>query len=84
MDIQNFDRVRLGQFPLCLDIQKECGHSEYGLSASFWVYPGAKGISRVELRKGEHEYRLFLLRWEDQEVPEPWKDNELLWSLDIP
>ena len=83
MDIQNFDAVRLGQFPLSFDVQKECGHVEYAISAEFYAYPNDNGPCRIEFRRRGYYYRMFLFRWHDQSVPKEWDGIELIWSMDI-
>ena len=83
MDILNFNHVRLGKFPLSFDVQKECGHSEYAISAGFHLYDSKHGFARAEFRYLYYEYRLFLFRWKDQKVPSDWEGSELIWSIEL-
>ena len=83
MDILNFTHVRLGKFPLSFDVQKECGHSEYAISAGFHVYNNKHDFARAEFRCLDHEYRLFLFRWKDQKVHSLWENSELIWSIEL-
>lgn len=85
MDILNFDSIRLGNFPLSFDVQKEDGHCNYGISVGFYVYQNHdNSIVRAELRKISNEYRLFLFRYNDQEVPGYWMNAEIVWCYENP
>lgn len=83
MDISNFERVRVGShYPQCFDIEP-IGLSEHGsgIYAAFCAYSTEDGLQRAELRYKDNTYGLFLFRYEDQELPEWWRDSEIVWHL---
>ena len=83
MDISNFERIRVGSHPpQVLDIEP-VGLSEHGsgIFAVFCAHDTENGLKRAELRYKENTYGLFLFRYEDQELPDWWRDSEIAWSL---
>jgi hypothetical protein len=83
MDITNFDKLRVGShYPQTLDIRPVEGHESYGICATFCAYDVPEGLKRAELRYKDHTYGLFLLRYEDQELPGWWEDSEVVWRLE--
>ena len=81
-DITNFSHIRVGNhFPQVLDISPIYSHAEDGIKASFTNYSDQP---RVELRRSGQYYSLFLFRDPGPELPENWRDSELIWKLDAP
>lgn len=77
--------IRMGTYPYCLNIDPATDDTDFnGVSATFYVSQ-AKGLKekvrRAELRRRADEYRLFVFRFTDAELPEGWQDSELLWEL---
>ena len=76
-EIRDFDRLRVGQtYPCCLDISKISDHESYGVYAMTSV----SSSNRVELRQKAGEVALFTFKYNETELPEWWKDSELIWS----
>jgi len=84
MNLRDFKRVRIGSnYPQVLDIQPIEAHESDGLFASFQGFVLLeKGQKRVELRKKDNSYALFLFRYKDMELPDWWKDSEIIWELE--
>ena len=84
MDITSFKRIRVGShYPQTLDIAPIEAHESDGLYASFFAFPMInRGMRRVELRRKDNSFALFLFRYDDMELPDWWKDSELLWELE--
>lgn len=83
MDITNFERIRVGShYPQVLDIEP-IGLSEHGsgIYAAFYAHDTEDGLRRVELRYKDSIYGLFLFRYEDQGLPDWWRDSKVVWSL---
>lgn len=83
MDLANFDRVQLGsKFPSVIDCQAICGHEQYGLMASVRTYKRERegGYVQFRVKRDEHEAALFTFQFDDGEVPDDWKDAEVLWD----
>ena len=77
--IIDFDHIRAGNhWPQTLDIEPILGHLSDGIRATFFAY---RDQPRVELRRKDEEYCLFLFRDANAEMPERWQDSELLWQL---
>lgn len=75
-EIRNFHQLRVGgKWPACFDIWP-LGYSDYGLFAQVNTYR----LPRIELRKKEHTVALFVFGYDDLEIPEWWRDAEVLWS----
>lgn len=78
MQITNFDKIRVGQtFPSCFDIQKIEEHESDGIFAIARITNPS--THRVELRKKVGDVALFTF----MELPEYWKDSELLWTNQV-
>lgn len=76
------DHFRVGEYPTCFDIEPIDGHSENGLCAIFHFYSAIKrGLKRVEFRRKDRAYALFIFPWDNVDLPAYWRDSELLWSL---
>ena len=58
VDIQNFDRIRIGRFPISFDIQKEAVHSCYAISAGVHLYNHPDSPAKIELRYKKAFYNL--------------------------
>ncbi len=84
MDLTNFKRVRIGShYPQVFGISPIAGHESDGLYAQFHGFMLLeKGQKRVELRCKDNSYALFLFRYDDMELPDWWKDSEVLWELE--
>ena len=81
-DITNFSRIRVGNhYPQVLDISPINSHAEDGIKAAFTNYSDQP---RVELRRSGQYYCLFLFRDPGPELPENWRDSELIWKLESP
>ena len=73
--------IRIGEYPVCLDV-KRLPHGDWtGVYATFHVSSVADGLARVELRHKQGEYALFISRFTDAELPDWWKDSEVVWEL---
>jgi hypothetical protein len=81
MQIKDFEHVRAGEYPACLDVSRIEGHESYGVYAVFHVYDVEDGLRRVELRRKEDIYGLFVFRYEDMDLPAWWEDSKTVWSL---
>ena len=78
--IQSFDEVILGKnHPAVLRVERD-GIDET-IKASFHNFTTGEYPTRAELRMKKNEIALFLFQYADSEVPEWWKDAEIVWSI---
>lgn len=83
MQISNFTNLRAGStFPASLDIQPIGSHESYGVMAVAWTYrsKGETGFCQVRKHSTQHLVALLTFRYDDQELPEFWKDSVVLWD----
>jgi hypothetical protein len=86
--ITNFDRLVLGRnAPAVLEAERD--NIDETISVffhNFSSYTKNGNVeleqTRAELREKENEYALFLFQYPDSEVPDWWKDSELIWSTE--
>lgn len=87
MEIKNFDRsIRVGSgFPACFDISRIGSHESYGVFASFFynsrIHLRSEEATRAELRHKGNYYALFVFNRKDMDLPDWWKDSEIVWEL---
>ena len=85
MNIANFKRIRIGShYPQTFDVQPIESHESDGIYASFQGFPtfyDGTALERAELRHKNNSYAVFLFRYKDMELPDWWKDSDLLWTL---
>jgi len=84
--IESFDRLCLGKnAPAILDVERDA--VDETIIASFHNFTSLSNVSdaentRAEFRKKDNEFALFLFQYPDSEVPEWWKDSEIIWSTE--
>ena len=85
MNLANFKRIRIGsRHPMTLDVETIEYHERDGIYAYFYGSPNlfdGSALERAELRRKNNTYAIFLFRYKDMELPDSWKDSDLLWSL---
>jgi hypothetical protein len=78
--IESFDPLVLGKnAPALLHIERS--PADETIMASFHNFTESRDNTRAELRKKGNEFALFLFQYSDSELPEWWKDSEVLWSV---
>lgn len=87
MQISNFDNIRVGScFPQCIDCFAMKPHEENGVFAVAHTFSG-KYERKIQLRKSKDGYGVALFNFEysdDFQIPDEWKDSELIWEQIIP
>jgi len=66
-----------GEYPAILDISA----TSYSVMATFYAFNLPTGLKRAELRRKDECYGLFVFLYPDDELPDWWKDSEVVWSL---
>ncbi|MEK5058624.1 hypothetical protein [Paenibacillus sp. FSL H7-0326] len=81
MHIQNFDKFRIENERFA-DVQKIGSHSSDGFMVTAYCMKSWDKYSqhKVEVRKKEREVALITYRRSDAEIPEYWRDAEVLFS----
>lgn len=86
MQIVDFqmDSVRVGRYPVSVDIKAEAAHSNYALSATFYTQrlkTVGDHLPHVEVRKLGSIIKVFVWMWDDHEpIAGPWADSTLIWA----
>lgn len=83
MNIANFDRFRIEAETFCfMDVSKIGYHSSNGLMATAYLMGSSKDYikQKVEVRKKENQVTLITYHYSDAEIPEYWRDAEILFS----
>lgn len=84
MDITSFSEIiRLGQnFPSTIDVKPISEHEAYGVMAICYTYGGDKEQGFVQFRQHNRDkiIALFAFGYNDQAVPEYWKDSVVIWD----
>lgn len=75
MNLTNFKKVRINDTENFVDVQA-LDHSSYGVMLT--AYDFASEI--VEVRRKESQTAMFVLSHGDIEIPDFWKDAEVIFS----
>jgi hypothetical protein len=76
MNITNFNRIRINDTDNFLDIEGFGGHSNYGVMATAYEFASKK----IEIRRKDRQIAMFLFEFSDLEIPDYWKDAEVIFS----
>ena len=76
MYLTNFTRARINDDKNFVDIQSCGGHISYGVVLT--AYDFASDV--VEIRRKGKETAMFALTFDDIEIPEYWKDAEVVFT----
>ena len=79
MDILNFDNLRAGKYPACLDISKIGLHTDYGVYAQAWTLPDKDHF--VQFRKHNDNMHVAIFSFHHEvELDEYWKNSTVIWD----
>lgn len=87
MIIKNFDQFRIDSASSCfMDVNKIGYHSSNGFMATAYLMGATEKYiqQKVEVRKKEREVALITYHFSDAEIPEYWRDAEVLFSWTEP
>lgn len=83
MNIRNFDRFRVQSGETCfMDISSIGNHSQAGSMATAYLMKAYKEYTshKVEVRKKDNMITLITYHFSDSEIPEYWRDAEVIFS----
>ncbi|MCM3492864.1 hypothetical protein ACPV3A_16505 [Paenibacillus sp. Dod16] len=87
MNIKDFERFRIDSNSFCfMDIEKIGHHSNNGFMATAYLMGATEKYiqQKVEVRKKERQVALITYHYSDAEIPEYWRDAEVLFSWTEP
>lgn len=87
MNIQNFERFRVEANTCCfMDIERIGHHSSNGFMATAYLMGSIANYiqQKVEVRKKDNLVTLISYHYSDAEIPEYWRDAEVLFSWTEP
>lgn len=76
MNINNFKSLRLNDSENFVDVDSYGGHSNYGVVLTAYDFAS----EAIEVRRRGRETAMFVLKYEDTEIPDYWKNAEILYS----
>ncbi|MFE8701182.1 hypothetical protein ACFYKX_11305 [Cytobacillus sp. FJAT-54145] len=76
MNLTNFKRFRINDTHTFVDVEACGGHSSYGLKLVAYDFAN----ERVEIRRKDKQTAMFVLKYEDTEIPDYWKDAEIIFT----
>ena len=78
--IESFDTLVLGRkHPAIVQVIRDNIDETIMVTFHNFTTPGMK--TRAEFREKQNEFALFLFQYSDSEVPDWWKDAEVVWSV---
>lgn len=92
MRITNFDKFRIesesGVRSIFMDVHKFPEGCSSGFMVTAYEIPSLPrdkfSKHRIEVRRKEREVAMFAYKYSDSEIPEYWKDAEILYSWEQP
>ena len=76
--------IRVGRWPVSVDVQCEADHSDNGISATFHtqrLVTVRDHQPHVEIRKLKHDIKVFAWKWDGHPpITGRWADSELIWT----
>lgn len=85
MRLTDFNDVRVGNFPICMDVRSLSGHCSDGIYAQVSMFPkrvASNNIDRLELRRKGETFALFIFKYGDTVIPKEWENSELIWRVE--
>jgi hypothetical protein len=81
MDINNFDSLRAGNFPVSVDVIKISSHIEYGAIAKVYLHKDNEE-SFVQIRKHKTDNFVFIatFKYSDVELSEYYLNSSILFD----
>ncbi|OEH52949.1 hypothetical protein AQ616_18770 [Oceanobacillus sp. E9] len=77
MILTNFGSVRINDSENFVDI-RNVENSHISIGVMLTAYDFASEI--IEVRRKNHETTMFVLKYDDIEIPEYWKDAEIIFT----